>query len=418
MELLTDSKLGEVLRSQNPWWSTGALPNSARHTQPRSKDGFLRETTRPALLVGPRRCGKTATLLRLLDAHLRGGGSPRRVAYLPLDHPLLRLLPLGPLVDRLSAFLDGTEGALLLLDGLQAVPEWPARFLELVKTRPQPRIVAASAMRPELQDSSFDVVVLPTLRFREFCDLRGIPGLGAPPLDLLDPRLPAAVDPADDYLFDRILDPALADYLVRGGFPASVREPELPASQREIRDEVVARAVYQDLPNVVGVLKLADVERVLLAALLARGRPLTVEAFADTLALDRQTVGRYLEHLQRAFLVTSLKNFAASTDRSRPRFFPVDPGLPNALLERGAAVLAQPAERGSLLSGAVVAHVEDVARERGFDIAYFRDGDAEADVVLVSPEGVVPVLIVDREEVGEADAVSAERIMKKLQAKT
>jgi hypothetical protein len=104
------------------------------------------------------------------------------------------------------------------------------------------------------------------------------------------------------------------------------------------------------------------------------------------------------------------------TDRSRPRIFPVDPALPNALFERGAAVLADTAARRSLLTGAVVAHVAQVARERGFDVAYFREGDLEADVVLVSPSGAVPIVILDRDEVGEDDAAVVERVMRRCQA--
>jgi len=416
--ILSETKLDEVLRAQNPWWISGALPQRARHTQERPCDRFLRETERPALLTGPRRSGKTATLLRLVDARLRASERPRDVAYVPLDHPMLRLVPLGLLVDRVTRLTDGDGRPQLLLDGLQAVPQWPERFVELVKTRPHPRLVAAVSVAPGVEEPEFDTVQLSPLSFHEFCALRGVPELGAPPLDLLDPRVPDNADAVDDLLYHRVLDPVLADYLVRGGFPEAVLEPDLSMSHQMVREGVVARAVYQDLPSVVGVLKLADLERVLLTVLLQGGAPLTLEAFADALELDRQTVVRYLEHLGRAHLLTSLRNFAALTDRSRPRLFPVDPALPNALFERGAAVLAETDARRSLIAGAVVAHVAQVARERGFDVAYFREGDLEADVVLVSPSGAVPIVILDRDEAGEEDAAVVERVMKRCQARS
>jgi predicted AAA+ superfamily ATPase len=418
VNLLSEAKLDEILRAQNPWWLSGALPQRARHTHERRPDRLLRETERPVLLTGPRRSGKTATLLRLVDAHLRLAERPLDVAYLPLDHPILRLAPLGSLVDRALRLMESKGRPRLLIDGLQALPHWPERFLELIKTRPHPRLVAAASVAPGLQDPAFETVHLPPLGFFEFCGMRGVPELGAPPLDPLDPRLPAQVDSADDHLYHRVLDPVLADYLVRGGFPEAVLEPDLALGHQTVREGVVARAVYQDLPAVVGVLKLADLERVLLAVLLQGGAPLTLEAFADALELDRQTVVRYLEHLGRAYLLTSLKNFAALTDRSRPRLFAVDPALPNALFERGAAVLAQTDDRRSLLAGAVVAHVQRLARERGLDVAYFREGDLEADVVLVSPGGAVPIVIVDKDEVGEEEAALAERIMKRCQARS
>jgi len=414
VSLLSESRLDEILRAQNPWWTTGSLPQRALSTQPRRPDAQLRETGRATLVVGPRRSGKTATLLRLVDAHLRSDGRPRDVAYLPLDHPLLRLAPLGLLADRALKLMEARERPRLLLDGLQALPQWPERFVEVVKTRPYPRITGAAAVAPGVEESCFDTIHLPTLSFREFCDLRGIPDLGAPPLDPLKPRMPDEADTADDRLFGRVLEPLLADYLVRGGFPETVLEPDPAVGHQLVREGVVARAVYQDLPAVVGVLKLADLERVLLAAVLQGGSPLAMEGLCDALELDQKTVHRYFDHLQRAYLLTSLKNFAAATDRSRARLHATDPALANALCERGAAVLARAPERRSLLAGAVVAHVQRAARERGLDVAYFREGDLVAEALLVTPEGAVPIVLLDQDEAGEEDAAAAERLLKRV----
>jgi len=391
------------------------LPRRAGQTQRRPLDARLVENERPALLLGPRRSGKTATLLRLLDGQLRAGRRPRDIAYLPLDHPLLRLAPLGLVVDLALRLMEPDGRPLVLIDSLQSVPEWPERFLEVVETRPHPRIVAAAAAAPGDESPAYEVVTMPPLRFPEFCGLRGLPDLGAPPLDLLHPELPDA-DPENDYLFDRVLDPVLADYLVRGGFPEAIFEPDLATAHQMVRDGVIARAVYQDLPNLVGVAKIGDLERVLLATQLHGVAPLNREAFADNVELDPATVNRYLEHLQRVFLVHTLKNYAAVTDRSRARVFPADPAIQNALLERGAGLLATPSARRSLLVSTVVSHVRDAVSDRGFDMAYFKEGDLEADVVVVTPDGVVPIVVVDFEEIGEEDAAMVEKLMKRTQA--
>jgi predicted AAA+ superfamily ATPase len=415
VSLLSEARLDEILKAFNPWWRTGALPQRARATEPRRQDAALRETARPTLLVGPRRSGKTSALFRLVEAHLHAEGHPRDVAYLPLDHPLLRLVPLGQVVDRALKLVEARERPRLVLDGISALPQWPERLVEVVKTRPYPRITAAASVAPGGDDGCFDTVHLPTLSFREFCDLRGIPDLGVPPLDPLHPRLPDDADAADDRLFARVLDPLLADYLVRGGFPETVLAPDPSTGPQVVREGVVARAVYQDLPAVVGVAKLADLERVLLAALLQDGSPLVMEALCDALELDRATVHRYFDHLQRAFLLTGLKNFAAATDRSRVRLHATDPAIANALCERGAAVLARAAERRGLLAGAVVAHVQRLAAERGLDVAYFREGDLEAEAVVVSPDGALPILLADHDEAGEEEAAAAERLLKRVQ---
>ncbi len=414
--LLDEHRLDALLAARNPWWGAAAWPGgrpaAGRLLRERPLEGALLDSAAAGLIVGPRRSGKTSVLHRMIDRRLAVAND---VVYLPVDHPVLRLVPLGPLVDRaLKASQFKSERPLVLIDGLQAIPDWPERWLELVRTRPRPRFLAASSVAPALEDPAFETHTLRPLSFREFCDWRGVPGLDATPLDLESPTIPERND-ADDHLYQRVLDPLLADYLVRGGFPECLVETE--DGQHALRENVVARAIYRDLPAVVGVQRVADVERVFLAALLLGGEPLHVEAFADAVELDRQTVGRYLDHLERVRLLTSLKNFAASTDRSRARVYPTDPGLVNALFERGIGVLADAVERRRLLLGAVVGQVAHSARERGLDVAYYREGDLEAEVVIVSPDGAVPVVVFDHDDIGDEEVAHVERLMKRTQAR-
>ncbi len=422
VEFLPDARLREVVSGLNPWWTSGTLPPRPGRAGPHRVDARRKKDDRPLLLCGPRRCGKTSTIYRWIGAHLGEAGDPREIVYLDLDHALLRLEPLGPLVDRVlklaaSSSADTGRRPTLFLDGLQTIPDWPARFKEVVETRPHPRIVGAAAMHPGNEENSYETVTLTPMRLREFAESRGLPDLKLPALDLLEPEAPTEKDSAEEHLFDRVLDPLLADYLVRGGFPEAALAHDLRSAQAIVRDSVVSRAIYQDLPAVVGVMKLADVERVLIAALLKGGEPIQAEAFADALELDRQTVARYVEHLSRAFLLSSLKNYAAATDRSRARMTPGDPSLANALLERGATVLAQPEPRRELLVSAVLGHVQDHVRERGFDLAYFKEGELECDLVVVTPDGAIPLLVVDRDEVTEEEAAIVERLIKRFKVR-
>ena len=406
-----------VLRAQNPWWLTGIARGHGAAAQPRAFDAQLDGDERPVLLLGACRSGKSAALHRLLDRRLRAGTRPRDLGAIDLSHALLRMEPLGPLVDRLLRLMEPEGRPWILLDGLQALPDWPARFAELIATRPQAHFVASSSVAPGEPSADYDTVRVPPFRFREVCGLRGLPDLGAPPLDPVDLALPDESDPADDYLFHRVLEPLLADYLVRGGFPDAVLPSDPGAGRAAVRQEVVARAIYQDLPSVVSVMTQADLERVLLATLLHGSDPIHVEAFSDSLGLDSKTLGRYHGHLERAFLITELRNFAASTERSRPRVYPTDPALANAFLERGTEVLADAAVRRELLAGAVVSHVADYAAARGFDLAYYREGDVEADLVLVTPDGALPILLIDREEMGEEEASRVDRLMRRTDSR-
>ena len=135
MAFFPEAKLDEVLRAQNPWWVSGNLPRRVGQTQARIQDASFAANDRPLLLAGPRRAGKTATLMRQIDSQLRAGRRPRDLAYLPLDHPLLRLVPLGPLVDRVLKLMEPDSRPLVLLDSVQSLRDWPERFVELVRER-------------------------------------------------------------------------------------------------------------------------------------------------------------------------------------------------------------------------------------------------------------------------------------------
>ncbi|MDH3592151.1 MAG: AAA family ATPase, partial [Planctomycetota bacterium] len=180
--LLEEKRLDALLDARNPWWGAAAWPRASRALRERPLEGALQDSALAGLIIGPRRSGKTSLLQRLIDTRLALSSD---VAYLPVDHPVLRLVPLGPLVDRaLKRIGDKSERPLVLIDGLQAVPNWPERWLELVHTRPRPRFLAATSVTPALTDPAFETWHLHPLSFREFCTWRGVPGLEAPPLDL------------------------------------------------------------------------------------------------------------------------------------------------------------------------------------------------------------------------------------------
>jgi len=290
--LLPSDSIDNVLRAQNPWWASAQQHGvrggrvlgrvSGLGSQPRALDAQLVSDERALLLLGPCRSGKSAALHRVVETRLRSRSGDDEchgdIAYVDLDHALLRMEPLGPLVDRVIRLMEPKARPWLMLDGLQALPDWPTRFRELLATRPQAHFIASSSVAPGEADPDYDTVRVPPFRFREVCAFRGLPDLGAPALDLVDLQLPDHPDPADDYLFHRVLEPLLADYLVRGGFPDSVVPTgptfDLAGSRAAVRQHVVARAIYQDLPSVVNVSTQSDLERVLLATLLHGSGPI------------------------------------------------------------------------------------------------------------------------------------------------
>jgi predicted AAA+ superfamily ATPase len=132
--VIDDAELLRVLRSFNPWWTTGRVPAHLVPPVRRSAYHILRRRLaqprwrRALVLQGPRRVGKT-TLLYQLAADILDQGVlvPRRILYVSFDHPVVKLARLDQVVRvfqevaGLSPEAGGEPSppALLLLDEVQ-----------------------------------------------------------------------------------------------------------------------------------------------------------------------------------------------------------------------------------------------------------------------------------------------------------
>jgi len=124
MVIVEKNELFSVMREFNPWWETGAVPDSLpwkRSAFAELRDWIIDPPSRRAVLVtGARRVGKTTLLRQLIQKLLADGVSPRNILYLTLDHPLLKLSGIGNLLQiwrELQPNIQGME--FLFIDEVQ-----------------------------------------------------------------------------------------------------------------------------------------------------------------------------------------------------------------------------------------------------------------------------------------------------------
>ena len=102
-----------VYSEQNPWWSSGTVPNALAPPTERSlarvlwKRLIVDEPRRHQVILGPRRVGKTTVLYQTVRRLINNGIDPGRIRWLRMDHPLLLEASLGDLVQGVL----GTSGA-------------------------------------------------------------------------------------------------------------------------------------------------------------------------------------------------------------------------------------------------------------------------------------------------------------------
>lgn len=343
------------------------------HILPRGLEFSVNEAladTPVVCLLGSRQCGKS-TLARTLK--------PAR-HYLTLDDAnLLRSASKDPegFVNRLPERVT--------LDEIQRVPELLLSIKRSVDDRRSPGrfLLTGSAnllQLPKLADSlagRMECLYLQPLAESE---------KGCAPGEFL--RRWIFEDLAETRLEETTPIPSsLIRRVVAGGYPEPLERA--PARARKWHREYLRAVIDRDVRDVARVRDSGEVSRLLELLALRTGSLLNTSALANELRLDRQTVERYLEVLERLFLVRRLPPWHRNSAKrliKTPKVHLVDSGLAATLSGLTAEDWNTKRDRfGHLLESFVLQQLIAQAGWTDPDLGFhhYRDKDqVEVDVVL------------------------------------
>lgn len=400
----------QVLAEQNPWHSTGSVPEPLAFPieRPLAQQLWRRLSTdsphRFELVLGPRRVGKTTAMYQTVRRLMKEGVPARRLFWFRLDHPLLLQFSLGDLVRSTAEHVGATAAApvFLFLDELAYAQDWDLWLKTFFDERRPVRILGTSsstaALRHRRTESGVgrweEQYLSPYLltEYLDLCELRVEIPVGANLAETITESVRAGVELAG-------IDQRREVYLSTGGFPELLLEtraaPADPASrllqaQRVLGADAVERAVYKDIPQVFGIGNPMLLERMLyLLAAQMTGLLSPTNICRDLGGLSQPTFDRYLSYLERAFLVFTLPNYSGSErsvqKRGRKLYF-VDGAVRGAALQRGIAPLSDPVEMGHILENAAAAHLHSLGQQSQVRLYHWRDGRYEVDLIYAHPE--------------------------------
>ena len=405
-----------LLAEQNPWWASASAVDTDPHLRayatahvpwrPRIYHLFPLGPDRVYTLRGPRQVGKT-TLVKLLIRRLllEDNVEPSAVLYYSCDH-LRGALELDDLVATYLQWVAPEAGRrYLFLDEISSVDDWAIGIRALAnrgKLRGCTLVLTGSHaldLRRQVErlpgrrgeslsndpEDLLDRVLLP-MKFAEYAETR------SPELDRAFTeaglRDRAVRRDAVGRLFDGTGSPVwtrllatqsalarlLQEYLLTGGFPRPLNDW---SASRRIRPEtydLYVRVVVGDLARWGYDERTA---RELLAGVVEKlGTPVSWRTLAaDTDIPDHKTAARYVDALERIFLLQTLYQYDPRKKRRSPRkdrkLYVRDPFMFHAV--RGWALgyqdpfnaaqefLADPAKRGLLLEAIVADHLARLA---------------------------------------------------------
>src|SRR3990170_2160007 len=329
MQEISPEDITRRIRVENPWWDGDhTITPSHRAMKPRAYFDLFFPLVRPqpvrraVVLMGPRRVGKTVMIHHAVQALLDEGVPPKSICYFSVDHPIYNGLSL----ERLLSYYGNASGLdyksaqiYMFFDEIQYLREWEVHLKSAVDTYSNIKFIAsgsaAAALRLKSAESGagrFTDFLLPPLTFYEYLSLLDRTDLfEALPVDPQVPRsffLPKDIQQVNEqFLY----------YLNFGGYPEVIFSPQIQADPaRFIKSDIIDKVLLRDLPSLYGIGDIQELNYLFTTLAFNTANEVSLEELSRNSGVAKNTIKRYIEYLEAAFLIKVLHR----VDRNAKRF--------------------------------------------------------------------------------------------------
>jgi predicted AAA+ superfamily ATPase len=318
MLTISDDEIYDGMRIENSWWAGNAQVDAIIGFPERSYLSTFKEIVcqrsvhRSVILLGPRRVGKTVMILQTIGALLQRGEKGDHIVYLSADRPLYSQKRLEELVrlhlDRINGSAE--EQWWFFFDEIQYVSDWERELKSLTDLYRNIRFVAsgsaAAALRRKSRESGagrFTDFLLPALTFDEFIRFQSSEDA---PSSLLARYVEGETSAqkgirAQDVAYLNVL---FERYLSYGGYPEAVLNRQVQQGMnRFVREDIIDKVLLRDLPSLYGISDTRELNRLFSTLCYNTAQEVSLEKLSQTGAIAKNTLKRYLEYLEAAFLI-------------------------------------------------------------------------------------------------------------------
>ena len=404
MAIASKSQILKVLKAFNPWWATGTVHPSFTKTYRRfayyeaMKRLDQTDLRRTVVLTGTRRVGKTTIQYQMIETLLKRGVNPQRIAFISMDHPMLKLSSLNDILECYHENIWPNQDTFYFFDEIQYASDWDKWLKTLYDMQPDTRIVATGSASLALMKGStesgagrWSVIPVPTLSFFEYCALIGVevPELG-PDIRPTAFSHMARTERTEVMLKLEPLQNHFNRYLQVGGFPELALASNDLMAQQIMREDVVDKVLKRDLPALYNIRSATELERIFLYLCNVSSNIVSFAALAKELdGVTRPTVENYVNYLESANLIYQswpVEMGGRKVLKAQPKIYIADAAIRNAVL-MDDDVLTNPIELGKMVEIAVYKHVAAFYYQQATRVGYYRGGkrDKEIDIVVDYP---------------------------------
>ncbi|WP_256484766.1 ATP-binding protein [Endozoicomonas sp. 4G] len=308
MLTISGNEIVKRLYFDNPWWETSSV-ESRYQSYPRRFYftpffELVRESSinRAAVLMGPRRVGKTVMVYHTIEKLLEEGVSPTNILYVSLETPIYTGLSLEQILNFFSEeFKHKRDSKLyIIFDEIQYLPNWEVHLKSLVDSYVSHKYIATGSAAPALKLKSresgagrFTEFLLPPLTFAEYLSFIN----KSDKLMSYDHGFWEALDIEE-------LNKEFVNYLNYGGYPEAVFSTLIQEnSSRFIKSDIIDKVLLRDLPSLYGINDVQELNKLFNAIAYNTGNEITLEALSKSSGVSKNTIKKYIEYLEAAFLI-------------------------------------------------------------------------------------------------------------------
>jgi predicted AAA+ superfamily ATPase len=255
------------------------------------------------VMTGPRQVGKT-TLLRMLMAE-----SDKKTLFWNCDEPDIRQKLSNPTSTQLQA--ETAQYELIFIDEAQRVPNIGVTLKLLIDSFPMKQVIVTGSSALQLSNSINEPLTGRKYEYNMF------------PFSSEE-----LIDNHGSIEENRLLERRM----VYGAYPEVVK---LPGEERETLVNLINSYLYKDIFAFQDVRKPEIIEQLLQALALQMGSEVSFNELSKLLGLNSQTVQRYIDLLEKSYIVFHLRSFSRNLrnelKKSRKIYF-YDNGVRNAIL--------------------------------------------------------------------------------------
>jgi hypothetical protein len=244
------------------------------------------------------------------------GLDPRNVIYFSFDE--FKDVELRDVLRTYEDLLDRgqeTGRILLLLDEIQKLDDWENQAKALYDAHPRLKMLISGSeslfikrkSRATLAGRIFEFRVGP-LSFKEFLTFKGE--------DLVPPGL-----------YPRELGRRYDEFLKIQGFPELVGVHDKEVIHKYIKESIVEKVIYRDIPHLFRVKEISVLEGLLGILMDDPGRMIDLVSLGSDLKISRQTLSLYLSYLEQSFLIRKLYNYSGNRRKSERKLKKIYPTI-------------------------------------------------------------------------------------------